>query len=173
MSAGPIRDPAVAGQFFPGTAPELEKAVTGYLTTATEPEKAIGTVMPHAGYIYSGAVAGETAASIKVPGTVIILGPNHTGLGPAVSVFPGGSWHMPFGNVPVNEGLADQILELTGSDSPKEHLSYEQVYGRPFDDLLQRVPDLTKVHRLIGYAAKVPLRETLQQIIQYEKQRST
>jgi hypothetical protein len=120
MSAGPIRDPAVAGQFFPGTAPELEKAVTGYLTTATEPEKAIGTVMPHAGYIYSGAVAGETAASIKVPGTVIILGPNHTGLGPAVSVFPGGSWHMPFGNVPVNEGLADQILERCELANPDQ-----------------------------------------------------
>ncbi len=120
MSAGPIRDPAVAGQFFPGTAPELERAVAGYLTTATEPEKAIGAVMPHAGYIYSGTVAGETTASILVPGTVIILGPNHTGLGPAVSVFPGGSWRMPFGDVPVNEGLADQILERCELANPDQ-----------------------------------------------------
>ena len=111
MSVGPTRDPAVAGQFFPGTADELEKTVSAYLTSETPPQKAIGAVMPHAGYIYSGPVAGETAASLVVPRTVIVLGPNHTGMGPAVSVYPGGSWRMPFGEVPVNSSLVEQILK--------------------------------------------------------------
>jgi len=67
--------------------------------------------MPHAGYVYSGSVAGETASHLAIPETVIILGPNHTGLGPAVSVFPEGKWLMPFGSVPIAEELARTIVE--------------------------------------------------------------
>lgn len=111
MSAAPNRDPAVAGRFFPGNAQELEQVVSSYLSSEIRPQKAIGAVMPHAGYIYSGPVAGETAASLIVPRTVIILGPNHTGMGPAVSVFPGGSWQMPYGQVPVNGDIAGKILQ--------------------------------------------------------------
>jgi AmmeMemoRadiSam system protein B len=127
MENDPLRMPAVAGRFYPGTPQDLEREVTGYLSGSPHPEKAIGAVMPHAGYIYSGAVAGETAAAIKIPRDVIVLGPNHTGLGAAVSVFPGGHWQMPFGDVPVNESLARQIIdesELPVSDEiahAKEH----------------------------------------------------
>ena len=75
--------------------------------------------MPHAGYMYSGAVAGETASAMRIPQEVVILGPNHTGLGASVSVFPGGHWRMPFGDVPVNNELAALIVnesELTIAD---------------------------------------------------------
>jgi AmmeMemoRadiSam system protein B len=61
--------------------------------------------------MFSGSVAGETAAAIQIPDNVIILGPNHTGIGPAVSVYPGGAWRMPFGDVPVDESLVSAILE--------------------------------------------------------------
>lgn len=111
MAEDILRDPAVAGQFYPGRADELEKTVSGYLLSETPPQKVIGAVMPHAGFIYSGAVAGETAASMVIPRTVIVLGPNHTGMGPAVSVFPGGSWRMPFGEVTVNQDLVEKILQ--------------------------------------------------------------
>ncbi|MDT8395643.1 MAG: AmmeMemoRadiSam system protein B [bacterium] len=120
MAAGPIRDPAVAGTFFPAAEAELRQVVAGYLTSETQPQKAIGAIMPHAGYIYSGGVAGQTAASVRIPRTVIILGPNHTGMGPAVSVFPGGSWRMPFGDVSVNDGLADQILQRCELANPDQ-----------------------------------------------------
>ena len=119
MENEPLRHPAVAGRFYPGAAPDLEREVTGYLSGDQDPVRAVGAVMPHAGYIYSGAVAGETAAAIRIPREVIILGPNHTGLGPAVSVFPGGHWRMPFGDVPVNDELAAKIVnasELTIAD---------------------------------------------------------
>ncbi|NQU74765.1 MAG: GDP-mannose 4,6-dehydratase [Planctomycetes bacterium] len=69
------------------------------------------------------------------------------------------------------EALADLVLEMTGSGSSKQHLTYEQAYGRPFDDMMQRTPDLTKIRRLIGYEPKVTLRETLQKVIDYEKKR--
>ena len=67
------------------------------------------------------------------------------------------------------EDLADLVVRMTGSRSQKQHLSYEQAYGRPFDDMLVRVPDLTKVHRLIGFTPKFTLEQTLSQIIEFEK----
>ena len=69
------------------------------------------------------------------------------------------------------EELADRIIEMTGSQSEKRFLSYEQAYGRPFDDMMTRMPDLTKVKRLIDFKPKYELTETLQQIIDYEKAR--
>jgi len=67
--------------------------------------------------------------------------------------------------------LADKIIEMTGSSSDKRVISYEEAYGRPFDDMLVREPDLGKIARLIGYAPQVPLRETLQQVIDFERLR--
>jgi len=67
--------------------------------------------------------------------------------------------------------LADKVIEMTGSSSGKKIISYEEAYGRPFDDMLVRKPDLSKVARLIGYEPKVPLTETLQQIIDFERSR--
>jgi AmmeMemoRadiSam system protein B len=120
MGNEPLRQPAVAGRFYPGTEQELKREVTGYLSTDHDPERAVGAVMPHAGYIYSGSVAGETTAAITIPREVIVLGPNHTGLGASVSVFPGGSWRMPFGDVPVNGSIARQIIDESELPVPDE-----------------------------------------------------
>ena len=67
------------------------------------------------------------------------------------------------------EELADRIIQMTGSSAGKKFLTYEEAYGRPFDDMLRRVPDLGKVKRLIGYEPTVSLRQTLQQVIDYER----
>ena len=69
------------------------------------------------------------------------------------------------------EGLADKIVELTGSKSQREHISYEQAYGRSFDDMLIRQPDLSKIKRLIGYEPKFSLEQTLSQVIDFERDR--
>ena len=69
------------------------------------------------------------------------------------------------------EDLADQIIEMTGSASGKVHIPYEEVYGRPFDDMMRRVPDLSKIRSLIGYEAKRTLGEILTEVIEYERQR--
>ncbi|MDP6044124.1 MAG: GDP-mannose 4,6-dehydratase [Phycisphaerae bacterium] len=68
-------------------------------------------------------------------------------------------------------GLADKIIEMTGSTSDKKFISYEEAYGRPFDDMLVRKPDLSKINGLIGYAPSIGLEETLQQVIDFERTR--
>ena len=104
-----IRKPAVAGQFYPGNPTRLEELVTRVLGPGPE-EPAIGVVAPHAGYVYSGTVAGSTFGAVQVPDTVILLGPNHTGLGAKAAVWAHGAWATPLGTVPVAEDLAEALL---------------------------------------------------------------
>ncbi len=106
-----VRQPAVAGQFYPGDPDSLQVQVESYLQPEPPLSGVIGAVIPHAGYIYSGAVAGETVSVLNIPDRVLILGPNHTGWGPEISVYSGRSWQMPFGEVRIDADLADQILE--------------------------------------------------------------
>lgn len=104
------RPPVVAGSFYPGNPEILQHEVNSYLQDSEIQTGVMGAVMPHAGYMYSGAVAGETVSLIDIPDRVIVLGPNHTGAGPPVSVFPGGRWLMPFGQVEVDQDLAQEIV---------------------------------------------------------------
>jgi UDP-glucose 4-epimerase len=67
------------------------------------------------------------------------------------------------------DDLAAKVIALTGAASSVVHISYEQAYGRPFDDMLVRVPDLTKIKRLIGYRPTYNLQQTLVQIIEHVK----
>jgi len=69
------------------------------------------------------------------------------------------------------DALADKIIEMAGSTSDKRVISYEEAYGRPFDDMLVREPDLSKINSLIGYEPVVTLAETLQQVIDFERSR--
>jgi MEMO1 family protein len=73
--------------------------------------RALAVIAPHAGYIYSGGIAAETFARVEIPADVILLGPNHRGLGSEVAIMRKGFWRMPFGDVPVNEQLALGIIE--------------------------------------------------------------
>ncbi len=82
------------------------------MTENAEKVDAVGVVMPHAGYIYSGAVAGAIVSRIEIKGTFIILGPNHTGLGQPLSVMTTCSWQTPLGEVHVDTELAKKILSL-------------------------------------------------------------
>ena len=65
--------------------------------------------MPHAGYVYSGKVATLTAASIKLKRNIILLGPNHTGIGSTFSITSKGSWKTPMGEVKINEEIASAL----------------------------------------------------------------
>ncbi len=69
------------------------------------------------------------------------------------------------------ETLADMIIRLTQSKGGKEYLSYEQAYGKPFDDMRKRVPSLQRIHEKIGYAPKYNLEQTLEMIIRDCKSR--
>ena len=66
-------------------------------------------------------------------------------------------------------GLAEKVVQLTNSKSDLRLVSYEQAYGRPFDDMLERVPDLSKARRLLEYQPAHTLEQTLREIIEYER----
>ncbi len=105
------RIPAVAGFFYPADPEELRQMVAAFLPEAPpEPPREFAAVMvPHAGYIYSGRVAGATYARTIVPPRLILLGPNHTGRGAPLSIWDRGEWQMPGGSVKVDEELCDSL----------------------------------------------------------------
>lgn len=105
------RKPAVAGQFYPGEKEKLLKIVSHLIDESKEKRVCIASISPHAGYMYSGKVAGETFASMVIPDTVLILGPNHTGLGKAFAIMDKGEWETPLGDIRIDEELANLILE--------------------------------------------------------------
>ncbi len=106
-----VRYPAVAGQFYPGTAEELRLFLDSFCRRELPKVKAKAVVVPHAGYIYSGKVAGETYSRVEIPSDCVVMGPNHTGLGKPASVFPEGVWITPLGEVPVNREITSELVQ--------------------------------------------------------------
>ena len=108
-----IRNPYVAGYFYPASASELRATIARYVKKDAPKEEVVGLLMPHAGYQYSGAVAGATISRIKFKDTFIIIGPTHSGLGKPFSVMPEGTWKTPLGEVEVDSELARQIVAIS------------------------------------------------------------
>lgn len=106
------RLPAVAGRFYPGDRETLADTIRELTPDAPQKKKAYALISPHAGYIYSGAVAAETIACVHVPETVIILGPNHHGQGAPVALSTS-TWAMPMGSVPVDMDIAQALLQAS------------------------------------------------------------
>lgn len=105
-----IRQPAVAGSFYTASPSALSADVARYLASSHPPQLALGVICPHAGLMYSGHVAGAVLSRVTIPHTVILVGPNHAGLGPTISVFPEGTWQIPGGAVQIDDWLARAIL---------------------------------------------------------------
>jgi len=107
-----MRSAVVADRFYPGNPSALSGMLRGLVPEIPESEKqeAIAVISPHAGYIYSGGVAGETMARVRIPGTVVILGPNHHGRGAALALGTE-DWRMPLGSVSIDLDLARRILD--------------------------------------------------------------
>jgi AmmeMemoRadiSam system protein B len=105
-----VRTPAVAGQFYPSSPSELDKEVRRLTRDVPGKLPAKGIVVPHAGYVYSGGVAGDVFSSVELSERQIIFCPNHTGIGADAAVMSRGAWRMPWGDVPIDEVLADRLL---------------------------------------------------------------
>ena len=108
-----IREPVVAGQFYPSSPAQLKEMIAGMVDKKVVREEVIGLVLPHAGYPYSGAVAGVTISRIKFKDTFIILGPSHTGMGKPFSIMTEGVWRTPLGDVEIDSELGKRILALS------------------------------------------------------------
>jgi hypothetical protein len=118
-----IRQPAVAGSFYPAKPEELEKTIKNSFLHEKGPRKLpqenkkdrtiSAVVCPHAGYQYSGPCAAHSYFELSKempPETVILIGPNHTGWGSPVSMYGEGSWQTPLGRVEIDEKIARELF---------------------------------------------------------------
>lgn len=106
-----VRHPAVAGRFYPDNSQTLLADIESYLSPAEERVSAIGCMVPHAGYMYSGAVAGAVFSRVQIPQRAIVLCPNHTGRGRALAVMSDGVWETPLGPVTIDSQLAEALKQ--------------------------------------------------------------
>ncbi len=113
MQTPAIRRPAVAGRFYPAKPETLTRQLDQYLTSegaATEKSAAaLGCLVPHAGYMYSGLVAGAVFRRLPARAAYIILCPNHTGRGAPLAIMSKGEWLTPLGAVQVDGELAGNL----------------------------------------------------------------
>lgn len=144
---GNLRKPAVAGSFYPADRDTLLAAAEKYISGANTHKDAgnvLGSIAPHAGWYYSGHIAGAVFGAINVPDRVIILGPNHSATGADAALDDSRGWEFPFGTVPLDGELACAIaeecacIETDSSAHAKEH-SIEVVV--PF--LYAKNPDIS------------------------------
>ncbi len=111
-----IREPAVAGQFYPGDSEALKRMLASFFSKKRKQAIAREAIVPHAGYIYSGAIAAESFVKLKASKTFVILCPNHTGLGSEIAVSASKRWITPLGHIEVDTKLAEEIV-ASGSAS--------------------------------------------------------
>jgi AmmeMemoRadiSam system protein B/AmmeMemoRadiSam system protein A len=143
-----IRQPAVAGTFYPAGPKELASMIDGFLAKAAPPplENVVALVAPHAGYIYSGQVAAYSYALLKGKkfDRVVVIAPSHYEAFGFSSVYDGAAYTTPFGQVPVDQAFAQKLakasplirLSSAGHAVSEDHLEHSIEVQLPF---LQRV----------------------------------
>jgi AmmeMemoRadiSam system protein B len=152
-----VRPAAVAGRFYPGDGPGLGRAVAEHLAqgrgmTSEPPLHRIAVMAPHAGYVYSGDVAGAVFAATEVPRRVVVMAPNHTGMGARGAVWAKGAFAVPGATIRVDEELcARWIAEASGLLVPdhRAHLR-EHALEVELPFLHARRPDLTIAPAILG-----------------------
>lgn len=107
-----LRQPAVAHRFYEGDPTKLRQDLSRLIPDRSDKIEAKAVLSPHAGYVYSGGVAGETFARIRIPETVVLLGPNHHGQGRPLAVGTQ-DWEMPLGQVPLARDLAEALVRTS------------------------------------------------------------
>lgn len=154
MSTAILRHPAVAGRFYPGDPDDLRTEAQDYLDQSVSkagPIKAIGCIAPHAGYMYSGHVAGAVFASIEIPRLCVVMCPNHTGMGRALAMMSEGAWETPLGEVPIDAEFAhllQQRFPALQNDSAAHRAEHAAEVELPFLQLRQ--PSLRIVPIALG-----------------------
>jgi len=149
-----LRKPSVAGTFYPSDAGELAAQIDRYAsaqpdaTSETEKSAAIACVVPHAGYMYSGHVAGTVYASLKIPNRCILLGPRHFPYGQPMAIFSEGAWQTPLGEARIDAELAAKLAYVCPS------LRYDPVAHEREHSLEVQIPFL---QRLAGDFQFVPV----------------
>ena len=150
-----IRLPAVAGRFYPDDPGRLSADVDSFLASGGQGEKirSRACIVPHAGYIYSGAVAGEVYRRLEIPRRVVLLGPRHYPRGASLAIISDGAWQTPLGMAPIDHLLAEKIVRafpLLREDAAAHSAEHSLEVQIPF---LQRLaPSFAFVPIVIGPA---------------------
>jgi AmmeMemoRadiSam system protein B len=139
-----IRQPAVAGRFYPANPQRLRAEVASYTTAPADAPveakiRALGCVVPHAGYMYSGHVAGAVYRRLELPQRMVILCPNHTGMGEPLAIMSEGAWHTPLGDVPIDAELAVELkrqMPLLSEDEAAHRVEHALEVQLPFLQVL-------------------------------------
>jgi AmmeMemoRadiSam system protein B len=138
------REAMVAGQFYPADPDELRETIASFIRKPESLLDAKAVVVPHAGYIYSGAVTGEVFSSVRLPHQIILLGPNHSGRGASLALAPSGAWDTPLGaatiDAEMNRKLMAECPELEEDAAAHRHEHSLEVQI-PFLQMLQ--PEFT------------------------------
>jgi AmmeMemoRadiSam system protein B len=146
-----VRQPAVSGRFYPARADELQAEVARFLGGAAGGQRHIGVVAPHAGYVYSGPIAGKVFADTVVPRRVIVLAPNHTGRGARAAVWAKGAFALPGDRVPVDEELAQRLLDAgVGFVADREAHRFEHALEVELPFLRARNPEAVVTPVILG-----------------------
>lgn len=154
------RQPAVAGQFYPGSESKLRAALSQLIPENASPKQVKGIISPHAGYVYSGAIAGQLFSRITIPDTVLIIGPNHHGTGASAALYPDGEWLTPLGTAAINSRLNSLLLQhgpYLRSDSIAHQHEHSLEVQLPFIQYLR--PDVTISALCLGHGDNAPLRD--------------
>jgi hypothetical protein len=104
-----LRPAAVAGRFYPGDPDELHAAVNKFASTSAEKREAIACIVPHAGYMYSGLIAGQVYGALEIPRKLLLIGPRHFPRGESLAILSEGAWSSPLGNAKIDEALAADL----------------------------------------------------------------
>ena len=166
-----IREPVVAGQFYPASPSQLKEMIRGMVDEKAEKEEVIGLVSPHAGYPYSGPVAGATISRIKFKETFVIMGPNHTGMGKPFSIMTKGTWKTPLGKVEIDSELAKQILDTSTflEEDAKSHQHEHSIEVQvPFLQYFKK--DIKIVPIMLFYASGATYKEIGKELAQAIKE---
>lgn len=144
------RPPYVAGHFYPAQKEKLLRFLTSVLEVESSKIQAKAVMVPHAGYVYSGQTAAQTYARVDIPRTVLLIGPNHTGLGQPFSLMARGTWQTPLGHVSIHEALASVLLGCPFLEQDDEAHRYEHSLEVQLPFLQYLKPDVRIVPLTVG-----------------------
>jgi AmmeMemoRadiSam system protein B len=147
-----IRKAVAAGRYYPESASEIREMMATFVDKTATKEAVIGLLMPHAGYPYSGPVAGATISRVSLTDSFIIIGPSHTGMGKPFGIMTEGKWQTPLGEVEIDSVLGKKLLDSSKylEEDDEAHL-YEHCIEVQLPFLQYIKPDFKLVPIVFGY----------------------
>lgn len=156
-----IRPPAVDGRFYPSDPIELVREIDAYAPEGGVKAAAIACLVPHAGYIYSGHVAGAVYSALQIPASCILLGPRHFPRGASMAILSGGAWQTPLGKARIDSSLAEQVRRAC-PHLREDYLAHETEHSLEVQlPFLQRLTPNFRFVPIVLAADRYPLLEEL------------